>query len=65
MKTVNVYDLKIFVFQVYERIESIARLIDKELSRAFVEMNDNVQQGKYVVTRNASIALQKCIKTCS
>ena len=64
-ETVNVYDIENFVFQVYERIESIARLIDKELSRAFVEMNDNVQQGKYVVTRNASIALQKCIKTCS
>ena len=63
---VHVYDIDNFVRHVYERIESIARMIDKELSRAFSEMNEDLNRDyKYVVLRNASIALQKCIKTCS
>ena len=50
---VHVYDLDNFVRHVYERIESIARMIDKELSRAFNEMNEDVNRDyKYVILKN-------------
>jgi len=59
-----IFDIEEFVLRVYERIESIARHIGTELPQAFMETNMDID-GKYMVLKNTSIALQKCIKGCS
>ena len=61
---VFVYDIDDFTLRVYERIESIAKLVDNELPRAFMATNNDIE-GKYTILKDASIALQKCIKGCT
>ena len=48
----------------FKGIECIAKLIDNELSRAFMATNNDIE-GKYTILMDASIALQKCIKGCT
>ena len=57
------YDIDEFALRVYERVECIAKLIDNELPRAFIATNNDIE-GKYTILKDASIALQKCIKEC-